>query len=87
MSESNFAKIQVFWNSKLRCYIVKRRRRSQICKLNLWMATTAVASFCQTRKFAKVFFFFFFCFLELRPLLQNPEKIVAETVERETNLE
>ena len=66
MSESNFAKIQVFWNSKLRCCIVKRRKRSQICKLNLWMATTAVASFCQTRKFAKVFFFFFFCFLELR---------------------
>ena len=56
MPEGNFAKILVFWYSKLRCCIVKRRRRSQICKLNLWMATTAVASFCQTRKFAKVFF-------------------------------
>ena len=50
---------------KVRLSDAVERKRSQICKLNLWMATTAVAFFCQTPKFAKNFFFFF-CFLKLR---------------------
>ena len=57
------------------------RERSQICKLNLWMATTAVAFFCQTPKFAKNFFFFF-CFLKLRQEGAKKSNFMLTTITR-----
>ena len=66
---------------KVRLSDAVERKRSQICKLNLWMATTAVAFFCQTPKFAKNFFFFF-CFLKLRQEGAKKSNFMLTTITR-----